>query len=65
VPRYLEQVAAAWLACKQAAPALAFGGLAAPSEPDLASARLVLADAVRVVLAAGLALTGITATERL
>jgi arginyl-tRNA synthetase len=65
VPRYLEQVAAAWLACKQAAPALAFGGLAAPSEPDLASARLVLADAVRVVLAAGLSLTGITATERL
>jgi arginyl-tRNA synthetase len=64
VPRYLEQVAAAWLACKQAAPALPFGGRAAPSEPELASARLVLADAVRAVLAAGLTLTGITATER-
>ncbi len=65
VPRYLEQLAAAWLACKQAAPALPFGGVAAPSEPELASARLVLADAVRVALAAGLALTGISATERL
>jgi arginyl-tRNA synthetase len=65
VPRYLEQVAAAWLACKQAAPALPFGGVAAPGEPELASARLVLADAVRAALAAGLALIGITATERL
>jgi arginyl-tRNA synthetase len=64
VPRYLEQVVAAWLECKQAAPALPFGGSAAPDEPELASARLVLADAVRAVLAAGLALTGITATER-
>jgi arginyl-tRNA synthetase len=65
LPRYLEQVAAAWLACKQAAPALPFGGSAAPGEPELASARLVLADAVRAVLAAGLALTGITASDRL
>jgi arginyl-tRNA synthetase len=65
VPRYLEQVVTAWLECKQAAPALPFGGSAAPDEPELASARLVLAGAVRAVLAAGLALTGITATERL
>jgi arginyl-tRNA synthetase len=65
VPRYLEQVASAWQACKQAAPALPFGGSAAPDEPELASARLMLADAVRAVLVAGLALTGITATERL
>jgi arginyl-tRNA synthetase len=65
VPRYLEQVAAAWLACKQAAPALPFGGSAAPSEPELESARLVLADSARAALAAGLALTGISATERL
>jgi arginyl-tRNA synthetase len=64
VPRYLEQVAAAWQACKQGAPALPFGGSAAPDEPERASARLVVADAVRAVLAAGLALTGITATER-
>jgi arginyl-tRNA synthetase len=65
LPRYLEQVAAAWVTCKQSAPALPFGGAAAPAEPELASARLVLADAVRGVLAAGLALIGITATERL
>jgi arginyl-tRNA synthetase len=65
VPRYLEQVAAAWLDCRQVAPALPFGGLAAPSEPETASARLVLADAVRAVLAAGLALAGVTATDRL
>lgn len=64
LPRYLEQVAAAWAECKQAAPALPFGGAAAPDEPDLASARLVLTDAVRAVLAAGLALTGITASDR-
>ncbi len=65
VPRYLEQVAASWLTCKLAAPALPFGGAAAPEEPELASARLVLANAARAVLAAGLALTGITATDRL
>jgi arginyl-tRNA synthetase len=65
LPRYLEQVAAAWLTCKQAAPALPFGGGAAAGAPELASARLVLADAVRAVLAAGLALTGISASDRL
>jgi arginyl-tRNA synthetase len=65
VPRYLEQVAAAWGECRQAAPALPFGGAAAPDRPELATARLVLADAVRAVLAAGLALTGITAVDRL
>jgi DALR anticodon binding domain len=58
-------VAAGWLACKQAAPAMPFGGAAAPDEPELANARLVLADAARAVLASGLALTGITATDRL
>ncbi|HSR86291.1 MAG TPA: DALR anticodon-binding domain-containing protein [Streptosporangiaceae bacterium] len=65
VPRYLEQVAEAWMTCRQAAPALPFGGRAAPDEPELASARLVLADAARAALAAGLALTGITASERM
>ena len=65
LPRYLEQVAAGWLACRQAAPALPFGGAASPDNPEEACARLVLADAVRAVLAAGLGLTGITAAERL
>jgi arginyl-tRNA synthetase len=65
LPRYLEQVADAWQVGRQASPALPFGGRAAPASPDQASARLVLADAVRAVLAAGLALVGITASDRL
>jgi arginyl-tRNA synthetase len=65
VPRYLEEVSATWMTCRQANPALPFGGRAAPADADEAAARLLLADAVRVVLAAGLALTGITATDRI
>jgi arginyl-tRNA synthetase len=65
LPRYLEQVSAAWLACQQAAPALPFGGRAAASDAAVVSARLLLARAVAAVLAAGLALTGISAQERL
>jgi len=65
MPRYLEDVSAAWMACRQASPALPFGGHAAPADPESAAARLLLAEAVRVVLAAGLALTGITASDRL
>lgn len=65
VPRYLEQVSAAWLACRLQAPALPFGGRAAPADPAIGSARLVLASAVAAVLAAGLTLTGITAADRL
>jgi arginyl-tRNA synthetase len=59
VPHYLEQVAAAWTACRLACPALPFGGSAAPREPALAQARLLLADAVATVLAAGLRLAGV------
>jgi arginyl-tRNA synthetase len=58
IPRYLESVSAAWLAVQQQAPALPFGGCAAPADAATAGARLMLADAVRVVVAAGLALTG-------
>ena len=65
VPRYLEQVAAAWTAGRLAGPALPFGGAAAPRDPALAAARLLLADAVRAVLAAGLALAGLPATDRI
>jgi arginyl-tRNA synthetase len=64
LPRYLEQVSAAWLACQQEAPALPFGGRATTSDADVVSARLLLAGAVAAVLAAGLALTGISAQER-
>jgi arginyl-tRNA synthetase len=65
LPRYLEKVSAAWLACRLEAPALPFGGLAAPRSQDEAGARLMLARAVAAVIAAGLALTGIAAPERL
>jgi arginyl-tRNA synthetase len=58
IPGYLETVCAAWLAVRQTAPALAFGGGAAPADAETATARLMLADAVRAVLAAGLALVG-------
>jgi arginyl-tRNA synthetase len=65
VPRYLEDVAASWGACKQASPALPFAGSPAGGDPAVVSARLLLADAVRAVLEAGLALTGITARDRI
>ncbi len=65
LPRYLEQVAKAWTDCRLARPALPFGGAAAPRDPTAAGARLVLADATRAVLAAGLTLTGITARDRI
>jgi arginyl-tRNA synthetase len=65
LPRYLEQVTAAWLLCRLQAPALPFGGRAAPRDADQAGARLTLARAVAAVIAAGLALTGVTALDRL
>ena len=65
LPRYLEQVSAAWLACQQAAPALPFGGRAAARDAHVVSSRLLLAGAVAAALAAGLALTGISARNRL
>ncbi|MGH3301577.1 MAG: DALR anticodon-binding domain-containing protein [Streptosporangiaceae bacterium] len=58
LPAFLEAVAAGWLAAWQAAPALPFGGQAAPADPATAGARLMLATAVTAVLASGLALTG-------
>jgi arginyl-tRNA synthetase len=58
IPSYLESVSAAWLAVRQQAPALPFGGRAAPADPATTGARLVLADAVRAVVAAGLGLIG-------
>ena len=65
LPRYLEQVSASWLACRLQAPALPFGGQAAPRDPDQAGARLVLAQATAAVIAAGLTLTGVAARGRL
>jgi arginyl-tRNA synthetase len=59
LPGYLEAVGAAWLAVRQAAPALPFGGRAAAADPATRAARLVLADAVAAVLAAGFELAGV------
>jgi DALR anticodon binding domain len=64
LPRYLEEVSAAWRACQLEAPALPFGGAAAPGDPDLTAGRLELAAATAVVLSAGLALIGIEASQR-
>ncbi len=62
----LEHVAGAWLDCAEYCPALPFRGLAAPADPGgpQAAARLGLADAARVVLAAGLGLLGVSAPVR-
>jgi len=64
LPRYLEDVAGAWATCKQVSPALPFSGAGA-SDPAVICARLLLADAVRVVLQTGLGLIGIAATDRI
>jgi len=65
LPRYLEELAAAWLDCRESCPALPFGGRAAPRDHAGISARLWLADATRTVLAAGLSLAGVAPRERL
>jgi arginyl-tRNA synthetase len=65
LPRYLEELAATWLTCRESCPALPFGGQAAPSDQAGISARLWLADATRTALAAGLDLIGITPQEGL
>jgi arginyl-tRNA synthetase len=64
LPRYLEDLAAAWLDCREQCPALPFGGRAAPAGPVEFTARLELAAAVHAVLAAGLDLAGVSARER-
>jgi arginyl-tRNA synthetase len=64
LPRYLEQVAVAWMTCKQESPALPFGGLTATDDPVVAGGRLLQAEAARIVLATGLALTGIAAADQ-
>ena len=65
LPRYLEEIAAQWLTCRESCPALPFGGRAAPRHPAGISARLWLAAATAAALAAGLRLIGISARERL
>jgi hypothetical protein len=64
-PRYLEALASDWRECRERCPALPFGGRSAPRDQSETAARLWLADAVRVALAAGLGLVGVTARDRL
>ena len=63
--RYLEHLAGAWLDCREACPALPFGGRAAPRDEAEAAARLWLAAAAQTALGTGLALLGVAAPERL
>ena len=56
VARYLESAAAAWSGCDEACPVLPRRGR---PEPDLARARLTLAQAAGTVLASGLSLLGV------
>ncbi len=65
LPRYLEALASDWRDCREQCPALPFGGSSAPRDQPGTAARLWLADAVRVALAAGLELIGVTARDRL
>ncbi len=65
VAGYLEQLAEIWTRCREDCPALPFGGHAAPADRVGVAARLCLADATRSVLAAGLALIGVAAPQRL
>jgi arginyl-tRNA synthetase len=67
VAAYLEHVAGAWLDCNERCPALPFHGSAAPADQDriLVAARLGLAAAARVILAAGLGLLGMSAPARM
>jgi hypothetical protein len=62
LPRYLEELAADWLDCRESCPALPFGGRAAPRDAAGISARLWLAAATATALAAGLDLIGVSAT---
>jgi len=64
LPHYLEQVATAWTTARLACPALPFGGAAAAADPDLAGARLLLAQAAAIVLATGMAMTGVEPAAR-
>jgi len=64
---YLESLAEAWLECAENCPALPFRGRSAPAAlaREQIATRLVVADAARVALAAGLALLGISAPLRM
>ena len=63
--RYLEELAGAYQDCREARPALPFGGRAAPAGRPATSTRLWLATAAAAGIAAGLHLLGVSAPDRL
>jgi arginyl-tRNA synthetase len=65
--RYLEQLARAWLDCRERCPALPFYGAAAPAAEAgrRASARIGLAAAAQIAMASGLGVLGMSAPERM
>jgi arginyl-tRNA synthetase len=63
--RYLEDLAAAWLRCRESCPALPFGGRSAPADGPEAAARLWLASAAQTALGTGMRLLGVSAPKRL
>jgi arginyl-tRNA synthetase len=63
--RYLGELAGAYQDCREQCPALPFGGHSAPRQEDMIRARLWLVSAAGAAIAAGLALLGISAPDRL
>jgi arginyl-tRNA synthetase len=63
--RYLADLAAAWLDCRESRPALPFGGRSAPRDGPEAGARLWLAAAAQTALGTGIDLLGLAAPARL
>jgi arginyl-tRNA synthetase len=62
--RYLEALAAAWLACWESCAALPFAGRAAPRDETETAARLWLAAAAQTALGTALRLGGLVPPER-
>jgi len=63
--RYLEALAAAWLACWESCAALPFAGRAAPRDEAETAARLWLAAAAQTALGTALRLAGLVPPERM
>jgi arginyl-tRNA synthetase len=63
--RYLEELAGAYQDCREARPALPFGGRGAPEDQAATRTRLWLVTAAAAGIAAGLRLLGVSAPDRL
>jgi arginyl-tRNA synthetase len=63
--RYTEELAGAYLDCRETCPAVPFGGRGAPRDEPETRARLWLVTAAAAAIAAGLELLGVSAPDRL